>query len=188
MAIKGFFFDLDGTLVDTHRANYLAYKHAIENVTMRTLDQELEVMIRLGESSDVFLVKLLPGISNDDVLSINKLKKEVYPSYLGESRLNEYLANFLGQMSEHYVTALVTTAKKTNAMSVMKAHNLEKYFNFMIFGDDVVSMKPRPDAYLLALKKSNLEAGDVIAFEDSEKGIIAAEAAGIKTIHIRNFL
>jgi len=186
--IKGFFFDLDGTLVDTHEANFRAYKQAAHDVIGAELGEDLKKRIKAGESSKDFLPSLLPEISDEQVSAVNTRKKEVYPDHLHVSELNAYLSHFLQQMSEHYITALVTTAKKDNAEAVLKAHGIDGYFNFKIFGHDVKAMKPDPEAYLLALEKAGLSADEVIAFEDSQKGIDAATAAGIKTIHIRNFL
>lgn len=188
MAIKGFFFDLDGTLVDTHEANYLAYRHAVKLIKSVTLGDELKIMIMSGENSNSFLPKLLPDSNDEEVAIINSKKRSLYPQYLSSSKLNDYLSIFLAQMSEHYITALVTTAKRDNALAVLRQHDLEKYFSFMIFGDDVENMKPHPQAYNLALEKAGLISSEVIAFEDSKKGMDAAEAAGINTIHIRNFL
>lgn len=188
MTIKGFFFDLDGTLVDTHEANFRAYRAAVEEITGVTLGDELKVLIKAGESSNAFLPKLLPQATAEEVAAINAKKKEVYPEHLHVSELNDYLTTFLAQMAEHSVTALVTTAKRKNAMAVLRQHDLEKHFDFMIFGDDVSSMKPDPEAYLLALERAGLTAEEALAFEDSQKGIDAATAAGLRTIHIRNFL
>lgn len=186
--IKGFFFDLDGTLVDTHEANFRAYKQAANEITGAELGAELKNRIKSGESSKDFLPGLLPDISSEHVDAINTRKKEVYPNHLSASTLNEYLSTFLRQMSEEYVTALVTTAKQENAEAVLKEHGIHDVFDFKIFGHDVEHMKPHPEAYLLALAKAELAADEVIAFEDSQKGIDAATAAGISTIHIRNFL
>lgn len=186
--IKGFFFDLDGTLVNTHEANFRAYKQAVHEVTGHQLSDDLMERIKAGESSKEFLPSLLPNISDEHVDAINTRKKEVYPSHLHASELNVFLSTFLQQMSEDYVTALVTTAKKDNAEAVLAAHNIDTYFDFKIFGHDVAEMKPSPEAYNLALEKSGLTADEVIAFEDSQKGINAATAAGIRTVHIRNFL
>lgn len=188
MDIKGFFFDLDGTLVDTHEANFRAYRQAIIEVVNIEPSSELRILIKKGESFSNFLPVILPGISEAEIKKISEVKKRHYPNQLHASRLNEYLSTFLGQMSEHYTTALVTTAREANARAVLKVHGLEKYFDFMIFGEDVLAAKPDPEAYLLALEKSGLSADEVLAFEDSQKGIDAAQGAGIKTIHIRNFL
>jgi beta-phosphoglucomutase len=185
--IKGFFFDLDGTLVNTHESNYRAYRDAIKDVTNVEMGDELKSRIMRGEPSKTFLPALLPDADASQVDAINKRKKEAYPSHLHLSDLNEYLSTFLEQMSEHYITVLVTTAKKANAEAVLDTHDIGGLFNYKIYGEDVSAMKPDPEAYLLALNMSGLSPDEVIAFEDSEKGIQAATNAGIKTIHIRNF-
>jgi len=185
--VKAFLFDLDGTIVDTHRANFLAYEKSIKNITNTTVDDSLSELIRAGESSISFLPKVIPGISDDTMREINSEKQRIYPEHLHESVLNEFLSTFLSQMFQHYTTVLVTTAKKNNALSVLKHHKLEGYFTHMIFGDDVENMKPSPDAYLRALEITGLQKNEVLAFEDSEKGIEAANAAGINVIHVRTF-
>lgn len=186
--IKGFFFDLDGTLVDTHESNYLAYRNATEDVKGIRLGVELKQKIKAGESSAAFLPSLIPNITSNEVDEINRRKKQYYPAQLKASNLNNYLSTFLRQMSGHYVTALVTTAKKENALAVLKEHSILGYFNFTIFGDDVSKMKPDPEAYLLALKTADLKPSEVIAFEDSQKGIDSAIGAGIAVIHVKDFV
>lgn len=186
--IKGFFFDLDGTLVDTHESNFRAYKQAVEHVKGVQLGDELKQRIKAGEPSVEFLPKLLFSVTDVEVKEINEKKKQVYHEHLYASNLNEYLSMFLQQMSEQFITVLVTTAKKDNAMAVLEAHGIGDYFTYTIFGEDVKNMKPDPEAYRLALTKTGLSADEVVAFEDSEKGIAAALAANIKTIHIRNFV
>lgn len=186
--IKGFFFDLDGTLVNTHESNFRAYRQAVESLTGVQLGEELKRHIKAGESSAIFLPKLLPGLTSDDVNAINKIKKQVYSDHLHVSSLNDYLKSFLEQMFDQYVTVLVTTAKKDNALAVLRAYDIDRLFTHKIFGEDVSQMKPDPEAYNLALEKTGLTADEVIAFEDSEKGTKAALSAGIHTIHIRNFL
>lgn len=186
--IKGFFFDLDGTLVDTHESNFRAYRQAVEYVMGVRLDGELKQRIKAGESSAEFLPKILPGVAQEKIDTINKMKKQFYPDHLHASSLNEYLKIFLEQMFDQYITVLVTTAKRDNAQAVLKTHNIDRFFTHTIFGEDVSEMKPDPEAYNLALQKTALSADEVIAFEDSEKGIAAALTAGIHTIHIKDFL
>ncbi|HEX6462222.1 MAG TPA: HAD family phosphatase [Candidatus Saccharimonadales bacterium] len=188
MDIKGFFFDLDGTLVDTHESNFRAYKKAIEDIKGIGLGEELKDYIKAGESSAAFLPRLLPKATHDEIRAINQRKKQHYPEQLHLSQLNKRLFAFLEQMSEHYITVLVTTAKKSNGLAVLRAHNLEQYFKTTVFGEEVSAMKPSPEAYLVALEKTGLKASEVIAFEDSKRGLDAARAAGIKTVHVRNFL
>jgi beta-phosphoglucomutase-like phosphatase (HAD superfamily) len=53
--IKGFFFDLDGTLVNTHEANFRAYRQAIREVVGKEANDELKERIMRGESSSKFI-------------------------------------------------------------------------------------------------------------------------------------
>lgn len=188
MVVRGFFFDLDGTLVNTHESNFGAYAQAIKEITGHSVDETLKRGIKSGQNSLEFLPAAVPELSESEITAINARKKEIYAEHLEKSVLNEYLSIFLAKMSEHYVTALLTTAKRQNALAVLKRHDLEKYFTFMIFGEEVTRMKPDPEVYEVALKKAGLGSDEVLAFEDSPKGLEAAERAGIQTIHIRNFI
>jgi beta-phosphoglucomutase-like phosphatase (HAD superfamily) len=55
--------------------------------------------------------------------------------------------------------------------------------------EDVESAKPAPDAYLRALELLGCErAEDVVAFEDTDVGIAAARAAGVRCIAVAGTL
>lgn len=188
--VKGFLFDLDGTLVNTHEANFHAYKEAIESVVGATpIDQdELKRCIVSGESSRHFLPKLVEGLTDDQIDTINSHKKTIYPNYLECSTLNTFLVTFLNGITTSHTTVLVTTAKRDNATAVLRHHGIETLFDLMIFGDDVKEMKPHPEAYMKALELTGLRSDEVIAFEDSAKGIESASMAGIQTVEIKEFV
>ncbi len=187
--IRGFLFDLDGTLVDTHESNFGAYKEAITYIlgVTPTNSGDLKKLIVSGESSKDFLPKVISGITSEQVDAINAHKKNVYPDHLISSTLNSFLISFLNGVSKSHKTVLVTTAKKDNAIAVLKHHNIENIFDHKIFGDDVKNMKPNPEAYLRALELTGLHSEEVIAFEDSSKGMAAASAAGIRVVEIKEF-
>lgn len=189
MKVRALFFDLDGTLVDTHESNYLAYSESIRNICDRSHTGDLKSHIISGESSNEFLPKVVKDISADDIKKINTEKKRIYSQHLDRSVRNDMLIRFMQDMIrlDNVITALVTTAKKENALKVLEKHDLTNKFNFMIFGEDVTNTKPHPEAYLLALERAGVLKNEALAFEDSEKGMSAAIAAGIQTIHIRSF-
>lgn len=189
MKIRALFFDLDGTLVNTHESNFLAYSQSIKNICNRPHEGDLRSCIMSGESSDEFLPKVVEGISVEDIKKVNAEKKRIYAKHLDKSIRNDTLVGFMQDMIrlDNVITALVTTAKKENALKVLDKHDLTDKFHFMVFGEDVKNVKPHPEAYLLALEKAGVLKSEALAFEDSEKGIRAATIAGIQTIHIRSF-
>lgn len=185
--VKAFFFDLDGTLVDTHEANFLAYQQAILDVVGKEAPDELREYIKQGRSSHEFLPMVVEGISADEVQRVNEQKKHTYKIFASQSVPNDYLVGLLKSFSKHHVTVLVTTAKRQNAETILEAHGLKDSFTFTIYGDEVKNMKPDPEAYLLAVEKAGVTPEEVMVFEDSEKGIAAAEAAGLNVVHIKDF-
>lgn len=185
--IKGFFFDLDGTLVDTYKADFLAYRDAIQEVLGIEID-DVDFAYTHGQEMREKLKVLAPGTTEMQARAIAQKKKCYYTRYLDETVPNEELINFLANFSDHHAMVLVTTAKRDNALNVLKKHGLGQHFSHMVFGDEIQKPKPDPEAYQLALQKSGLQSREVVAFEDTSVGMAAAEAAGIAVVHIRKFV
>lgn len=181
--IKGLFFDLDGTLVHTYEADFMAYRDAIAEVTGDTIDQADFAKTHGQEMRDK-LTSLKFDLSEHDVQKVGAAKKRHYDKYVHITEADESLIGLLAKLADQLVMVLVTTAKQENALKVLAQHGLTDYFQYTVFGDEVAKPKPDPEPYLLALQKSGLAADDVIAFEDSPTGIAAAEAAGIKVIPV----
>lgn len=184
--IKGFFFDLDGTLVDTYRADFQAYRDAIIEVTGATID-EREFNKYHGREMSIKLKLLIPGIKEDVVAEIRKAKKRHYHKYVSTTTPNNSLITFIESFVQYSVVALVTTAKRDNALKVLSEHGLEGHFSHTVFGDDVANPKPHPEPYLRALEMTGLQPGEVIVFEDTDSGIQSAEAAGLAVVHVKEF-
>lgn len=186
-SIKGLFFDLDGTLVDTERANFEAYRIAVKD--------KLGVNIKFqkfketnGLSYKEFLPMLVPGIHDEMIEEVSRKKRKVYSDLMHLTKANTFLIDFLQNIAGYHQTALVTTAKRANAQAVLSAHDLQHLFDVVVCGDDVASLKPHPAAYMRALDLCRLKPSETLAFEDSQPGLAAARQAGISTIHIRSFL
>lgn len=180
--VKGLFFDMDGTLVDTLDANIEAYTKAVKEID-RSLTRKMYVST-YGMRVDAFLKLYFPDISDAEIEIVKQTKAKLYPSYLHLAKPNHQLINFVRTLRDSHTTALVTMAQINNAKSVIEATNIGDLFDFIISGDSVKNAKPHPESYLLALEKAKLKANEVVAFEDSKSGIDAAKAAGISVITI----
>lgn len=189
--MRGYLFDLDGTLVDTHDANVAAYSDAIPFVIKGTpIDRvELRRHIANGESCTDFVPIIAKGATSEEVRQVAKRKAEVYPSCLHLSRLNDKLVSQVREWrkSPDVVTVLVTTAKRPNAEAVLARHSIQDLFDYEVFGDGIEHLKPAPDIYIKALSCAGLDAGDCIAFEDSDAGVQAATAAGVSVRKVKEW-
>lgn len=185
--IKGFFFDLDGTLVDTYEADFMAYRDAIKEITGKTVSREDFYKTNGYEMREKLKMLGFTKLGEDDILRIAAGKKAHYRKYLHLTRPNKSLFDFLESNARDHTVVLVTTAKEQNARLVLEAHGIIQHFTHLVFGDQVVRPKPHPEAYLKALTETGLKPEEVVAFEDSESGIESAAAAGISVIRIRDF-
>lgn len=180
--IRGLFFDLDGTIIDSEESHFRAYQKALEHHGRTfTHDDHRQVF---GIESGTYLPMLYPDITADEVLSIKKLKAQHFNDFTHLIKPNHQLTQFLRTVRPRHITVLVTTGKRINIMSLLEEHGLLELFDHLVFGEDVARFKPHPEAYLKALKLSGLKADEVLAFEDSETGIQAASAAGLQVLKI----
>jgi HAD superfamily hydrolase (TIGR01509 family) len=181
--VRGVFFDLDGTLVDTYEADFLAYRDAINEVTDVNITADQFAKTHGQEAKQKFITLGL-DLSSAQIAKIAESKKHFYRSYSNHTKSIDNMVNLLRHITADHVTVLVTTAKKHNAEMVLKKHNISELFNYFVFGDDVKQTKPDPEAYQLALSKSGLSPNEVLAFEDSDSGVAAAMAAGLNVIRV----
>jgi HAD superfamily hydrolase (TIGR01509 family) len=84
---------------------------------------------------------------------------------------------------------IVTTTSRANLAvlltSTLGERALER-FAVVVCGEDVARKKPDPEAYVLALARLGLAAADCVAVEDSRNGLLAACAAGLRTVVVRS--
>jgi HAD superfamily hydrolase (TIGR01509 family) len=59
-------------------------------------------------------------------------------------------------------------------------------FDLVITAEDVVDLKPAPEAYLHVLRGSGLDAQHAVAVEDSPNGLRAARSAGLACVVVAN--
>lgn len=184
--IKAIFFDLDGTLADTHRANYEAYRGALKDYGVELTYDEFKKSI--GYQANTFLRWFAPGLSDEDYQQIALRKAELYQVAVKEYVANVHLIEHLQYLKKSHTIILVTTAKKRNAKAVLCHHGIEDCFDHIVSAEDVKVSKPSPECYELALKICNIKPSEALAFEDSQPGVEAAEKAGIPVITVSDFL
>lgn len=181
--INAIFCDMDGTLVDTRRANFVAYKNALAQFDL-VFTQE-QFTDSWGKDSRDFLPELYPDLSLTDIEQVRDLKALEYVGLFAETRVNTALLELLLTFrSQGVQVLLVTTAKRRSLLPLLDFHALRGVFDHIVSGDDVSSGKPHPEPYLKALSLAECSASGVLAIEDSEEGISSAEQAGISVLRI----
>jgi beta-phosphoglucomutase len=82
--------------------------------------------------------------------------------------------------------AVVSGAAREELEPVLAAAGLAPHVRVIVSADDVAEGKPHPDGYVraLALLDGRLRAEEVVVLEDTEAGVAAAKAAGMRCVGV----
>jgi beta-phosphoglucomutase len=82
--------------------------------------------------------------------------------------------------------AVVSGAARAEIEPVLRAAGLADVLTTIVPGDEIANGKPHPEGYLraLGLLGDGLEAADVVVLEDTEAGVAAAQAAGMRCVAV----
>ena len=195
LKIKALLLDLDGTLINSEKAFYLAFKNTLENEYGVVITKDEYRKYELEQNAKLLDYKrqeysIIREISDSDIF------KKIYENYMPyfERVIEEKEAadNFelIKRLKESgMIVALVTTCRRVYISKLLDLYNLHDTFDLIIAREDVPHelLKPNPEEYLLALKKLNLSADECLSIEDSRRGVDAALGASIPTIKVDNF-
>lgn len=187
-------FDLDGTLINSEKKFFESFRYIIASRYNYNISYSEYEEHELKQNAN-----LINNLKNNGIISNgesnDKIMSEIYLEY--EKKFidlldeNEVVLNFelLKQLKNKGLKlALVSTSRKKFIDMLLKKLNIEDLFEIVVSREDVTNLKPAPDAYIMALKLLNVSSDSCIAFEDSERGIIASKKANIKTIQVSDFI
>lgn len=180
-------FDLDGTLFDTRRANYMAYNEALGRYGF-SIDYEYYCDACNGRHYTDFL---LPIIGGDAQLMerVHDVKKCLYAKYVSMARKNDVLFSIVAALktSRAFRTAIVSEASRDNAMLLLNSFGVTDVFDCVLAYEDVPHGKPSPDGFLMVMNKFGVAPLDTLIFEDSSMGIKAANASGANLVVVHGY-
>ena len=170
-------WDNDGVLVDTEILYYEANRKVLAGLG---LDLTVEMFRRLYLKDTIGAWHMVDGLSAPDIERYRAVRNDIYADLLRvESRPMPGAAEILERLSGRLAMAVVTSSRRDHFDLIHARTGFGRFFEIVVSCDDVQKTKPDPEPYLRALALTGRAAAECIAIEDSERGLIAAKAAGL---------
>ncbi len=175
-------FDMDGTLFDTQRICIPAWDYAGKKQGLINVGEGIVSVCGMNEAGwTAFLVNNYPTL---DVVKFKKdareyiLKNGTVEYKKGAEELIKYLK------SRNIKIGLASGSSRQSIDHHLKEVGAEGIFEAIVGSHDVENGKPAPDVFLKTAKIMGVNPKDCYVFEDSENGIKAGYAAGMKCIGV----
>jgi 2-phosphoglycolate phosphatase len=178
----GVIFDLDGTLIDSYQALFLAFRHTYQNMGLAPLSAE-EVRRVLGHGVASTFQDLL---GKERVPEAMKLFRQEYEEVM---RPHTQLLPGAREVIETLHGRGIQLAIATNKLGYF-ARELSEYYGLdkliaVIVGDgDVSQNKPDPEMLLHAIEKMRLKKEEVVFIGDSLIDIQTGKNAGVRVFAV----
>lgn len=186
--IKAVIFDLDGVIVSTDEYHYLAWKRLADETGLyfdREINAKLRGVSRL-DSLNIILGRQAEMVPEKDKAELMDRKNLYYKEYLerlDEGAVTEEVARTLAALREDGILLAIGSSSK-NAGFILEKIGYGGFFDAVADGNDVSRSKPDPEVFVLAAERLGVLYGDCLVVEDSDAGIEAALACGMRAAGI----
>lgn len=182
--IEAYFFDLDGTLVDTEIL-WVESTELMVNDMGHPLDRETALRLVYGISwPEVYegLVEKFPAID----LTLDEMGVKIGPYFqkLRDSRDVRIHSSIelLKKLAETHPVAIVSGSYCNDIKEAIEIMDVMPLIRFYLGHEDYHPGKPHPACYLAAAEKLNVDPAACVVFEDSTVGLTAGADAGMYAV------
>lgn len=183
--IRGFLFDLDGTLVDSERETAEAMARALlrgQGIAIEQYDRDFIIgrsWIAIYDNLKTRYPQL--AWNREETVARTALMRDEVFAELGLTVMPG--AREVMTWTAGHPRALVTGSSRVEATQVLP--HIPAHFDVIVAAEDVPRSKPDPIGYLTAIEALGLAPRDCLVVEDSTAGIAAGRAAGCVVLAVR---
>ncbi|MEE3326517.1 MAG: HAD family phosphatase [Myxococcota bacterium] len=173
-------WDNDGILVDSEFLYYEFTRDALAGlgVDLKVSDYQ-EINLRQGKN--VFMLAEAIGVSADVIARTKEERNVLFRKRIVEGvEIIEGVKETLQTLHGRIPMAVVTSSHPENLESMHSDHELEGFFETVVAAGATPRFKPHPDPDLLAAERLSVSPDRCLVVEDSERGLQAAVAAGMR--------
>lgn len=180
---RAYLFDCDGTVVDSMPLHYLAWRRALD---AHGCDFPEELFYAWGGKP---VEQILSDLSHAHGLQIPIAEtasikegyfQEALPQLTAVAEVLEHIEDAHGRIP----FAIVSGGGRESVVRSLEQLHLLDRFETLVCAEDYTRGKPNPEPYLLAAERLGVSPAHCLVFEDTDLGIEAARAAGMKWVKV----
>jgi pyrophosphatase PpaX len=171
-------FDMDGTLTRTNELIFESFNFVAEKYAGRRLTPK-EIIALFGPPEEGGLAKIVGENAVDGAM--DELCHYYQSHHHRLAGLHDGMEDVLRLLQERKVKLAVFTGKgKRTASITLRELGIEKYFDFVVSGSDVVHHKPHHEGIVKIINHFAVSSADVLMVGDSVGDIQASRGAGVR--------
>lgn len=175
-------FDLDGVLVDSKLIHYEALNKALAEVDEKfciTKLEQAEFYEGLTTKNKLEILHKIKGLPRDVFDDVWKSKQLHTAELFKDIRPDIKLVKILKEIKDAgWSIGVVSNSIRETLDVCLHKLGIHKYVDASVSNEDVVSPKPSPEGYKIAMRLLGVEPYNTIIFEDSVIGMLAAIESG----------
>lgn len=189
MAIKAIIFDMDGVLVDSEPAHQERIRQFFAEHGLAVPTEQLNTLV--GCSGSFFVQRATewwaqaPRKSAEeadaDVMAVYQQWKGAYGDIDYRPLVNPLVRETLEALAARGIRlAVASSTSHEGIRQELGPSDLLRFFEIVVSGEEFRESKPSPEIYLTTMARLGLGPDECVAVEDSDRGIAAAVAAGMR--------
>jgi HAD superfamily hydrolase (TIGR01509 family) len=184
--IEAVIFDLDGVLIDSEHVWDEARQRLAEERGVRWPEGASRDMMGMSSREWSRYMRDVVGIDDEPDEISAEVVRRLEAIYREKLPLVDGAVEAVERLAAHWPLGLASSSNRELIDLVLELSGLDRYFRATVSSEEVPHGKPAPDVYLEAARRLGVDPGRAAAVEDSENGILAAKAAGMRMVALPN--
>jgi beta-phosphoglucomutase len=179
-------FDWDGTLADTRQVIVISFQKALGEINCKVNDEYIERRIGVGAAETFREILRSSKVQFDEKLiqHLIERKSELEIELANQVKLFAGAKELLEALWGKVKMGLASMNNRSVIIHMLKANDLEKYFEAVLTAESISHSKPNPEIFLKTASELKSSPEKCVVVEDSVFGVKAAKSANISCIAI----
>ena len=174
--IQGWFFDLDGTLMDTDDQTVERLAQRLRFLGAARARRLARRIVMAGETPMNYAITAVDMVGLDAVLF--GVRRMLSGHTLPTFRLIEGVKPLLAHLAERATLAVVSTRSAEDAAEFLRQHDLTDFFKLSVTQATTKRLKPHPEPVLYAAKQLGLSPEVCVMVGDTTMDVLSGRHAG----------